>query len=322
MKKILLVILLLVLVITGALVYVKAVLPNVGAAPDLQVDITPERVIHGRYLANHVTVCIDCHSSRDWSRFSGPLVPGTEGMGGQYFGEDAGFPGSFYSKNITPANLKDWTDGEIFRVITTGVNKDGKALFPVMPYLYYGKMDKEDVYDIIAYIRSLKPVENKTQERTIDFPMNFIVNTIPQKSSLVSKPPKSDTVKYGGYLVKIAACMECHTKADKGQVIPELAFSGGREFALPNGIVRSANITPDPLTGIGAWTQEAFISRFKAYDIPISDLEQMPENSVNTIMPWVMYSGMDSSDLAAVYEYLMTVKPIKNEVLHYEVAKQ
>lgn len=323
MKKIILgILLVVVLVIIIGVLYIKAALPNVGDAPTLQVSLSTERIKHGEYLANHVAVCIDCHSTRDWDRFSGPIKTGTLGMGGQYFGEEEGFPGTFYSKNITPANLKDWTDGEIFRTITTGVDKNEDALFPVMPYLYYGKIDKEDVYDIISYLRTLQPIDNKIQDRKIDFPMNFIVNTIPQKPSFVTKPPKSDTLKYGAYLVNMAACMECHTRVDKGQIIQEFAFGGGREFKMPKGMLRSANITPDGVTGIGDWTEKAFIERFKLYNKPDSSFVRELKDEVNTVMPWSMYGGMDSTDLAAIYKYLRTVKPIKNVVVHFELAKK
>ncbi|HET7117778.1 MAG TPA: cytochrome C [Hanamia sp.] len=321
MKKILLTILIIVIVAIAALLsYVKFALPNVGSASDLHVVITPERVQHGEYLANHVSLCMDCHSTRDWSKFSGPMIPGTNGKGGELFDEKLGFPGIFYSKNITPANIKDWTDGEIFRTITTGEDKFGNALFPVMPYHYYGKMDKEDIYDIIAYIRSLLPIENKVPDRKIDFPMNFIVNTIPSKASFVIKPPKSDTIKYGAYLVNAAACMECHTPVKKGQIIPKLAFSGGRDFHMPNGVVNSANITPDKTTGIGGWTAEEFVTRFKAYVNP-ANLPTMTANDVNTVMPWSMLGGMDTSDLRSIYAYLQTIKPIKNEVVHFVSSK-
>ena len=317
MKKVLITILIIVIVAIAALLsYVKFALPNVGDAPDLHVDITPQRVQHGEYLANHVSLCMDCHSTRDWSKYSGPMTPGTNGKGGELFNEKLGFPGTFYSKNITPANIKDWTDGEIFRTITTGEDKFGNALFPVMPYHYYGKMDKEDIYDIIAYIRSLPPIENKVPDRSIDFPMNFIVNTIPEKASFVVKPPKSDTIKYGAYLVNAAACMECHTPVKKGQVIPELAFSGGRDFHLANGVVNSANITPDKATGIGGWTAEQFVARFKAYENP-ANLPTMTATDVNTIMPWTMLGGMDTSDLISIYAYLQTLKPINHEVVHF-----
>ena len=321
MKKIILtVVLILVIIVAGVASYVKFALPKAGAAEELHIAVTPEKVQHGEYLANHVTLCMDCHSTRDWSKFSGPMIAGTNGKGGEKFDEKMGFPGVFYSKNITPANIKDWTDGEIFRAITTGVDKDGNALFPVMPYHYYGKMDKEDIYDIITYLRTLDPIENKTPDHSVDFPMNFILNTIPAKASFAQKPPKSDTLKYGAYLTNAAACMECHTQVDKGQVIPSLAFSGGRLFEMPAGKCYSANISPDKESGIGGWTVDQFVTRFKAYSNPANVTPLVP-GEVNTIMPWVMFAGMDTSDLRSIYAYLQTVKPINNKVIHFVANK-
>jgi cytochrome c2 len=321
MKKIILtVVIILFVIVAGVASYVKFGLPNVGEPEDIHIQSTPEKVAHGAYLANHVTLCMDCHSTRDWSEFSGPLMAGTEGKGGERFDQKMGFPGVFYSKNITPANIKDWTDGEIFRAITTGVDKDGNALFPVMPYHYYGKMDREDIYDIIAYVRTLAPIENETPDHKVDFPMNFILNTIPVKAEFTQKPPKSDTLKYGAYLANAAACMECHTQVDKGQIIPSLTYGGGRMFEMPGGKVYSANLTPDPETGIGGWTAEQFVARFKAYSVP-GNVPKMAAGQVNTIMPWVMYSGMDTSDLRSIFAYLKTVKPIKNQVVHFVANK-
>ena len=68
--------------VAGVISYVAFALPDVGEAPALEVEVTPERVAHGQYLANAVLVCMDCHSTRDWTKFSGPIKPGTEGMGG------------------------------------------------------------------------------------------------------------------------------------------------------------------------------------------------------------------------------------------------
>lgn len=321
MKKILLAIVaIVILLIAGVVAYVKLALPNVGDAENLHISVTPERVKHGEYLANHVSLCMDCHSTRDWSRFSGPMIAGTNGKGGEMFNEKMGFPGTFYAKNITPGNIRDWSDGEIFRTITTGVDKFGNALFPVMPYHYYGKMDKEDIYDIIAYIRSLPANDNKTPDRSIDFPMNLIVNTIPVKANLTQKPPKSDTVKYGAYLVNASACMECHTPASKGQIDPKQAFSGGRLFQMPNGKLYSANITSDKVSGIGAWTAEQFVTRFKTYTDP-ANVKVLSSTDINTVMPWTMLAGMDTSDLRSIYAYLQTVKPIGKHVDHFVAAK-
>lgn len=317
MKKVLITIgIVIVIAVLGIASYLKFALPNVGPAPDLQVQASPEKIARGEYLANHVSLCVDCHSTRDWTRFSGPLVPGTIGKGGEFFGQEAGFPGKFYSKNITPFHLKDWTDGEIFRTITTGVSKNGSALFPVMPYAYYGRMDKEDIEDIIAYLRTLTPIENSTPAHSIDFPVNFIINTIPQKAHLSKRPPQSDTLAYGAYMANASGCMECHTPAKDGRIIQSKAFTGGREFQFPNVIAYSANITPDIETGIGGWSAGQFVQRFKAYNDP-ANVPKVSGAEPQTVMPWTMYAGMDSTDLIAIFKYLKSQKPVKNKVAHF-----
>lgn len=317
MKKILLTILVLaIIIIASGLTYIKFAMPNVGAPEEVEINTSAEHVQHGAYLANHVTVCMDCHSTRDWTKFSAPIKPGTLGKGGEHFGHDQSFPGDFYSRNITPAGIKNWTNGEIFRTITTGVNNKGEALFPVMPYAHYGKMDLEDIYDIIAYIRSLSPIDNTIPARSIDFPMNFIVNTIPVKASFTKKPPVSDTIAYGAYLTNAASCVECHSPFDKGKIDEALAFSGGREFKMPDGLLKSANITPDMNTGIGNWSVNDFLSRFKAFTDTTSAHTMSPKQ-MNTIMPWTMYAGMDSTDLRAIFAYLKSLKPIENKVVHF-----
>lgn len=311
------VIVILIVGVIGLLIYVKKALPDVGAAPKMTVEATPQSIARGAYLANHVAVCIDCHSTRDWTRFAGPVVPGTLGKGGEKFDESMGFPGTIYARNITPANLKNWTDGEIYRTITTGVTKDNEALFPVMPYHYYGMMDPRDVKSIIAYIRTLPPLENTPPARHIDFPMNFILNTIPTKAEPMTRPDPSDKVAYGHYLVQIAGCMECHTKQVKGKVVGA-PLAGGWAFNMPDGsTVRSANLTPDKETGLGNWTREAFIRMFKSYtDSGYVDPKVQP-GQMQTVMPWTMFSGMDTTDLGAIYAYLHSIPPVKNKVVHF-----
>lgn len=304
-----------VVAIVGLLSYIKLALPNVGDAPDMKVEMTPENIARGEYLANHVTVCIDCHSTRDWSRFSGPPMEGTFGMGGDLFDQKFGFPGAYTAKNITPAGIANWTDGELFRVITTGVNKEGKAMFPVMPYTYYGQMDEEDIKCIIAYIRTIKSIENKPVESVSDFPMNFIVNTIPHKANFQKRPPEFDVLNTGKYIANASGCVECHTQFEKGQLIAGTEFGGGREFTLPGiGIIRSANISSDQETGIGSWGKDKFISLFKTRSDSTTLHAKLNKKDFNTVMPWTMYGTMKDADLEAIYTYLRTVKPIKNSV--------
>lgn len=303
-------------VLVAAIGYVKLALPNVGSAPEMHVELTPDRIARGEYLANHVTVCMDCHSQRDWSRFSGPPVAGTLGRGGEKFDQTQGLPGIYYAKNITPSSIGRYTDGELFRVITTGVTKEGKALFPLMPYPFYGKMDPEDIKSIIAYLRTLKPIEHDVPESKSDFPMNIIVNTLPVKASFSKLPEKSDTIAYGGYLVNAASCVDCHTPFEKGKYVEGMEFAGGREFPFPDGsVARSANITPDKDNGLGEWDADTFVSIFKARSDSATLQSVIQPGEFNSIMPWTMYGKMEEGDLRAIFAYLKTIKPIKSEVV-------
>ena len=298
----------------------KFYFPNMDEAPKLSIKITPERIEKGRYLAYNVAVCMDCHSSRDWTTFAAPLKDNLGG-GGEKFGREMGFPGDIYSPNITPYSLGNWTDGEIYRAITSGVNKNGDALFPVMPYHNYGQMDQEDIFNIIAYLRSIEPIESSTPKRELDFPLNLIINTMPKEAQVKTRPSPDDQVAYGGYLVNVSGCVNCHSKRDKGSIIPGTEFGGGMEFKQVNGIVRSPNISPDKTTGIGKWTKESFVQRFKQYSDSTHIPKKLGKNDFNSPMPWYMYAGMKESDLEAIYSYLKSIKPIDNPVNRYEIVK-
>jgi hypothetical protein len=318
LKVIGILLLVVVLVAVGGITYVTQALPDIPVPKDLHVELRPERVARGEYLAHHVTVCMDCHSTRDWSKFSGPLVPGTLGKGGEVFDQAMNFPGRFVSRNISPFNLKGWTDGEIYRAITSGVSRDGHAFFPVMPYPDYNKLATEDVYSIIAYLRTLPPIESAPDVSEPDFPMNIILHTIPEPAHPMALPRSTDP-GYGAYLVNACACKECHTKMEKGKAVGE-PFAGGFEFHFPNGAtVRSANITPDEDNGIGAWDKESFIRRFKQY----TDSTYVPATvdwkaqDFQTVMPWMMYSGMTEQDLGAIYDYLRSVPAVASKVQHW-----
>jgi Cytochrome c len=312
-------VLVLVLIVVIGVSYVIFALPNVGKAEDIKVELTPDRIKHGKYLVQHVVPCTDCHSPRIWDRFAGPIDTTRLGAGGEVFDHSVGFPGHVIVPNITPSKLKDWTDGELLRTFTTGVKKDGSAIFPMMPWPYFSKMDREDAYDIIAYIRTLKPIDASYPKAKLDFPLNIIVHTMPEKATFGTRPDTKDTVKYGAYLVQIAACKFCHTQDNKGELIAGMEFAGGRAFGMPNDrTVRTANITPDKTTGIGSWRKADFLARFRAFKNPAQAPKIGPKD-FQTIMPWWVYSGMTDQDLGAIYTYLRTVKPVKNSVVKFSL---
>jgi len=316
-KFLLYLVVVIVLVVVGAISYITLALPNVGDAEDIHVPTDAKTIARGQYLVSHVVLCTDCHSKRDFGKFAGPVLDGKLGQGGEVFDEKVNFPGSVHVPNITPFNLKGWTDGEIFRAITTGVRKDGSAIFPLMPWPSYSKLSREDVYAIIAYMRTLQPVNTTFPRASYNFPLNILVHTMPQKASLGTLPNPSDTLKYGAYLVNAGACMDCHTQNVKGQMVAGMEFAGGRSFRIGNNNINSANITPDAETGIGNWTSAAFVQRFKNF-ADITKTTAVSSTDPQTIMPWYDYAGMTESDLKSVYAYLKTLKPVKNKVSHFQ----
>jgi mono/diheme cytochrome c family protein len=308
---------LLLIVVTGGLAYLLLALPNASAAPVLHIQPTPARIERGRYLTQHVAACVACHSERDFTQFSAPVPAGTEGVGHAWRRND-GMPGNYWAINLTPVGLGRWTDGEIVRAITTGISRDGHALFPLMPYLKYRIMPIEDVYAMVAYLRSLpprQPAEKNVPAREVDFPLDLIIRTMPRPAEPARVDP-ADRVAYGRYLTQVAACAVCHSPAGERD---EADLSGNQAFPLPGGgVVRSANITPDQTTGIGAWSEAQFIARFKAYENPAPDLLALKSPRHNTEMPWTAYGGMTPDDLGAIYAYLRTVKPIAQKVQTFE----
>ncbi|MBL0742292.1 c-type cytochrome [Chryseolinea lacunae] len=287
--------------------YVKIFLPSVGPAPDLKVEATPARIERGRYLATNVMGCVGCHTLNDPSK----KYARQTGAGGERWELPMGV---FYSANITPTGVGDYTDGELYRALTCGVTKDGRALFPIMPYDLIGQCDPEDVKSLIAYMRTLAPAGEKWPEPDLKFPFNLVVNTIPARAQPKPKPSPEQEIAYGEYLVNAGVCTHCHTPRETDLPHDSVFLAGGNDFDLHNGkIVRSANITPHPTSGIGKWTKEYFISRFKACD----SLSYEQIKAMNTVMPWSIFSGMTDQDLGAIYAYLRTLPPVNKPIQKY-----
>jgi mono/diheme cytochrome c family protein len=167
----------------------------------------------------------------------------------------------------------------------------------------------------VAYLNSLPPVKSVKPRTELDFPVNYMIKFAPQPvQGKVSAPPQSDKLKHGEYLVTLGNCIECHSQADKGEPVKGMEYAGGREFAAGQFLARSANITPDEETGIGKWSEDRFVAKFKGYSN--LNYENAPRHTQAnfTIMPWYAYSQLTEDDLKAIYAYLRTVKPVQNSV--------
>jgi hypothetical protein len=292
--------------------------PAQRPAPELRVEVTPGRVARGKYLVRHVGICLDCHSARTdgWGL---PFDLTREGANGFVWDERSEFPGTLAAANLTPdleTGLGVWSDGEIIRAIREGVDRNGKALFPIMPYGHYRHMSDDDVTAIVAYLRTLKPIRYERPAKSLGMPLPIVEKFVPAPlEASVLAPATTDHAAYGKYLVTIAACADCHTpKDDRGRALPGMEFAGGFEMHTPQFRVVAANITPHPGTFMGRATKEEFIARFRAFAAFTPETAPAAPKGRNTLMPWIAYSGMTDEDLGAIYDYLKTVRPNANKV--------
>ncbi|HYM59379.1 MAG TPA: c-type cytochrome [Thermoanaerobaculia bacterium] len=296
--------------------------PASRPASSEKIEATPERIARGRYLAMHVSDCFGCHSDHLLT-YGVPIKPGTEGQGGLVFDEKLGIPGVVCAQNITPDpenGLGNWSDGEILRAMREGVDRSGEALFPMMPYQSLREMSDDDARAIVAYVRTIKPVRHSVPPKRINFPVNLLVKFAPQPlTGPVTAPDDAkDHLGYGKYLAMIAGCHECHSPHDdKNQIVESKAFSGGWEMAGLWGRNVTSNLTPDPEAYLGRATKEEFIGRFRAFAGMNAENAPAADKGRNTVMPWLAMSAMTDQDLGAIYDYLKSLKPIKNKVVAF-----
>ncbi len=281
--------------------------PRTRPLTDRKFDATPERLARGRYIAENVAGCMDCHSPHDWTQHDAPISPGKEGSG-QHM-PLGGVPGTLYAPNLTPdpeTGSGNWTDDEIARAIREGIGHDGRALFPLMPYQHFRSMSDEDLASVVVFLRSLPAVRNPLPQTQIIFPVKYLMRSAPEPvTQPVPQPDLSTPVARGAYLVNIAACSDCHTPQKQGEPIRGMDFAGGFVLEGPWGRVASANITQDP-TGIPYYDETLFLQVMRT--------GYAKARRISQIMPWSSFRGMTDEDLLAVFAYVKTIPPVHHRV--------
>lgn len=162
-------------------------------------------VANGEYMMN-AAGCAACHAQGDDTRLlSGGLKMET-------------FIGTFYVPNITAhANgIASWSNADFLNAVINGVGKDGRHLYPVMPYTAYAGMKPEDVLDMKAYIETLPASDNRVQAHELSFPYNLSATIAFWKrgnfDTAAYQPDDGSQLARGRYLVENAGgCIECHT---------------------------------------------------------------------------------------------------------------
>jgi mono/diheme cytochrome c family protein len=137
-------------------ILVAAGLAALAAAAPASAETLVER---GQYLA-HIMDCGGCHHTGAFTPQPNLETP----LAGSQIGFEIPGMGVFYPANLTPdeeTGLGKWSDAEIITAFTTGVRPDGRQLAPVMPWMSYAHINADDATALVAYLRSLKPVQHK-----------------------------------------------------------------------------------------------------------------------------------------------------------------
>ncbi|MHB0968904.1 MAG: c-type cytochrome [Thermoanaerobaculia bacterium] len=270
-------------------------------AQPVMAEATAER---GEYIVRSVAVCGACHAADPKRDVDGPLSGGMEFRNWRI--------GTARAANLTPdqsTGLGSWSDAEIVRALRNGQRKNGRLLAPVMPYEWFHEMSDSDALAIARYLRSLPPVRNDVSQNP-----NLVFKTArlflgPKPAIAVPTPARAATPEYGAYLARhVGLCGECHTPRTGLMSKPDLSrlFAGMTD--PPKGFpANPANLTPDPETGIGSWSEAEFVQTLRTGRNP-QGIELHP------FMPWKEVRRMSDDDLRAIYRYLRTIPPVRNAV--------
>jgi len=283
--------------------------PRARPFTDRRFEPTPARLDRGAYIVKNVAICLFCHSDLDPSVEGLPVKAGMAGAGRPFTAEDMPW---LTAPNLTSdreTGASTWTDDMVARAIREGIGHDGRALFPLMPYMNYRRMSDEDLASVVTYLRSLPPVRQQHPATAIAFPVNRLIRSVPQPlEEPVPAPDVSTPEKRGEYLVTIASCSDCHTPMDdKGQFVAGMEFAGGNSFKYGDARARraSANLTPAP-SGIPYYNEDLFLETIRT--------GRVRDRQISDVMPWGHYRNMTDEDLKAIFAYLMTLKPIDHYV--------
>jgi mono/diheme cytochrome c family protein len=295
--------------IAAAYVSMRSLPKHTPEKISVKVEYTPERVENGTKLAS--MLCRNCHLNDETGKFTGRELT------------EAPQFGKIFAKNITKdpnAGIGKWTDGELIYFLRTGIRPDGVYIPPYMPKLVH--ISDEDMLSIVAFLRSdnrwVQPDPTEMPESKTSFLTNFLVTIgaakpFPYPKAPVPGPDTTNAVKHGEYLALYQLeCFACHSQdfAKNDYFTPSKSpgfFGGGNKmYRLDGSEIYSLNITPDPNTGIGAWSEDDFVKAVK--------FGQVPNGKPSLRDPMQPYSNLTDKEAKAIYSYLKSVPKINNKI--------
>jgi mono/diheme cytochrome c family protein len=249
----------------------------------LTVPTDAEAIARGEVLVN-VSGCTGCHSPN---------------LGGEIFFDDV-MMGTFAAPNLTSGQGgvgSAYTDADWERAIRHGVRPDGTGLI-LMPSERFTHYSDEDVAALIAYLKSVPPVDHEPPALTFG-PLGHLLITldaiqpapemIDPATAHPATAPSGATAERGQYLTQIGDCAGCHGEGLVGRS-PE-------EAPPPAG----PNLTPSG--DLGSWSEADFVKTIRTGVTPTGDSLDPME------MPWPNYARLSDEDLKAIYLYLQSLPP-------------
>lgn len=242
---------------------------------------SPDIIARGEKFAR---TCAGCHSS------NGQLP-----LTGQNFGEGGPPIGTLYAPSLTPAHLKEWSDGEIVRAIREGVSRDGRSLI-IMPSKAFHNLSDEDAQALVAYLRSQPADSADTPAKQINVMGALMFGTVlppdifsvqePIKSPVVAPQP-GVTPEYGRYIASLG-CQDCHGDRLAG-------ISGPVD---PNGPPAGPNLTSVK----ERYSEADFVKALRTGVKPDGTM-------LSDEMPWKDLEKLSDDDFKALYAYLSSLEP-------------
>jgi mono/diheme cytochrome c family protein len=288
-----------------------------GPMPDIKASDDPAVIERGKYMVFAAAHCGTCHGDVDQHE---------KAIAGEELPLSGGFvidipPGKFTAPNITPdeeTGIGSFTDGEIARALRYGVGRDGRALFPFMPFQH---ISDDDLTAIISYLRAQEPVKREHPRREFSFIGKAVAALVlepeaPSREVHESITPEP-TAEYGRHLAyDVANCYGCHTDRDlmSGEFIGE-PFGGGLKFpseADPTVMLVTPNLTKHATGMLSRYDEDGFIARLRA-GTTIANGTKNGLPVPGTPMPWGAIGKMTDDDLRAIYLFLESLDPIDKD---------
>jgi mono/diheme cytochrome c family protein len=261
-------------------------------------------VARGAYIAA-AAGCDQCHTD---AKSGGRPYAGGRGIETPF--------GTIFAPNITPdreTGIGRWRVADLERALRWGIAPDDSHYLPAFPFPFYNRLTHDDLTDLKAFLDSLPVVSHINLAAGPSF---FSAVRVRAAIRIVAEcfagPWQPDRTKdsawnRGAYLVNaVARCGDCHTPRNwLGARDPE-RFLAGTSAGPGRKVV--PNITPDPGTGIGKWSEDDIMTLLKDGQTPDFDFVGggMAEIVKNT-------TRLTDADRRAIAVYLRTLPPVRSE---------